>query len=140
MQSSYTLYSSEIPVKGIGYLVLHDPGALQEGVRALRDRGATYIFARGPLKEGEQDGFSITHVHDMLVMERTLLGYPIPERRLRLTPLTEQEAPVYIHLHNESFFHVPNGATIDCSELDKLLCPKEWAGLAWLERALPVVA
>lgn len=132
MQLPYTLYTAEIPVKGIGYLVLNDPEALEEGVEALLSKGAVSIFARGPLEEGERDGLSITYAHDMLVMERSLTGHPVPEGKLRLTPLTEREAPVYIQIHNESFFTVPNGATIDRSELDKLLRPVERAGLAWL--------
>lgn len=132
MKLPYTLFTTEIPVKGIGYLVLNDPEALEAGMEALLSKGAVSIFARGPLEEGERDGFSITYAHDMLVMERSLAGRAAPEGKLRLTPLTQREAPVYIQIHNESFFTVPNGATIDRSELDKLLRPTERAGLAWL--------
>lgn len=132
MEPPYTPYTAEIPVKGIGYLVLKDPEALVAGVEALLSKGAVSIIARGPLEEGERDGLSITYAHDMLVMERTLTDCPTPEGKLRLTPLTEREAPAYIRIHNESFFAVPNGATIDHSELDKLLRPMERAGLAWL--------
>lgn len=132
MQLPYTLYTTEIPVKGIGYLVLNDPDALKDGVNALLAKGATTVFARGPLEEGERDGLDILYAHDLLVMERSLAGRPAPEGRLRLEALREHEAPVYIQIHNESFFTVPNGATIDRSELDKLLRPVERAGIVWL--------
>lgn len=132
MRLPYKVYTAEIPVKGIGYLVLNDPEALEEGVEALLSKGAVSIFATGPLEEGEREGLSITYAHDMLVMERSLADCAAPEGRLRLSPLTEREAPVYIQIHNESFFTVPNGATIDRSELDKLLRPTERAGLVWL--------
>lgn len=132
MRLPYKIYTNEIPAKGIGYLVLDAPEDLEAGMNALLNKGATTVFARGPIQEGEQDGFDILYAHDLLVMERSLTDCPAPEGKLRLEPLTEREAPVYIQIHNESFFNVPNGATIDRSELDKLLRPVERAGIAWL--------
>lgn len=132
MRLPYKIYTTEIPAKGIGYLVLDDPEDLEAGMNALLNKGATTVFARGPIQEGEQDGFDILYAHDLLVMERSLTDCHAPEGKLRLEPLTEREAPVYIQIHNESFFTVPNGATIDRSELDKLLRPVERAGIAWL--------
>lgn len=132
MDRPYKLFTTEIPVKGIGYLVLERPDALGDAMDELFAKGATAVLAKGALAEGERDGFSITLAHSMLVMERSLADVPAPAGKLRLTPLTMGEAPVYIQIHNESFFNVPNSATIDRSELDKLLRPQERAGLVWL--------
>lgn len=132
MERPYKLITSEIPVKGIGYLILERPDALEAAMTELFEKGATTVLAKGTLTEGEADGFSVAFSHSMMVMERSLDTVPAPEGKLRLTPLTMGEAPVYIQIHNESFFHVPNSATIDRSELDKLLRPQERAGLVWL--------
>lgn len=132
MHEPYQIYDAEIPVKGIGYLVLHQAEALGAGVEELLRRGATEIFVRGPVAEGEREGVSLSFSHDMLVMERPLEPLPPLSGKLRLEPLSLGNAPVYIELHNESFFRVPNGATIDRRELEKLLRPVERAGLVYL--------
>jgi len=132
MPIPYVIYTGEIPVKGIGYLVLNDADALEEGVNALLAKGATSIFARGAVEEGERDGCVLSYAHDLLVMERSLKEFSPPQEKLRLAQLQEKDAPVYIQIHNESFLHVPNGATIDRRELTKLLGEKERSGIAWL--------
>ena len=132
MERPYKLILNEIPAKGIGYLLLERPDALEAAMTEMIEKGATTVLAKGALTEGETGGFSITLAHSMLVMERSLECVPAPEGKLRLAPLTIGEAPVYIQIHNENFFRVPNSATIGRSELDKLLRPQERAGLAWL--------
>lgn len=129
---SYQIITNEIPVKGIGYLIVNDPEALKQGVDDLISRGAITIYARGALEEGERDGLEVTYAYDMLMMERELTGLPAPEGKLQMKPLTGQEAAAYIEIYNESFRTVPNGATIDRSALDKLLGTEERAGLVWL--------
>ncbi len=132
MNEGYKIFDAEIPAKGVGYLIVHEAGALAAGVEDLLCRGATRIMARGAIQEGEQEGLRIAFSHDMLMMERNLEELLPLSGKLRLEPLTQKNAPVYIELHNESFFRVPNGATIDRRELEKLLRPVERAGLVYL--------
>jgi len=128
---SYQIITNEIPVKGIGYLIVNDPEALKQGVDELIAKGATAIYAKGAVEEGEQDGLQVTYAHDMLMMERELTDLNPVQGMLRLEPLRRQEVPVYVEIHNESFRSVPNGATVARSDADKLVRPEERAGIAW---------
>ena len=129
---SYQIITNEIPVKGIGYLILNDPEALKQGVDELISKGATTIYAKGALEEGEQDGLQVIFAHDMLMMERELTNLPVGEAKLKLEPLRRQEVPAYVEIYNESFRSVPNGSTIGRAEADKLVRPEQRAGIAWL--------
>lgn len=129
---SYQIITKEIPVKGIGYLIVNDPEALKQGVEELIAKGATTIYAKGALEEGEQDGLQVTYAYDMLIMERELNHLPAVEGKLRLSPLSRKEVPIYVEIHNESFRTVPNSETVDRSHVDQLVRPEERAGIAWL--------
>ena len=129
---SYQTITKEIPVKGIGYLIVNDPEALKQGVEELIAKGATTIYAKGAVEEGEQDGLQVTYAHDMLVMERELKDLPAVTGKLRLNPLNRQEVPIYVEIHNESFRSVPNSETVDRSHADQLVRPEERAGIARL--------
>lgn len=128
----YELFLQEVPTKGIAYLKVMDATHLRHGVDAAIAAGATKILVAGPVAEGEGEGLTLVHSHDMLYMERPLDHLPPLSGKLRLEPLTLANGPVYIALFNESFFHVPNGATIDRRELERLLRPGVLAGLVYL--------
>lgn len=112
----------EIPVKGIGYLILRDcpedrlDDGLKKGMERLKKAGAKNVWATSlpegePLHDGPIGIWRLTHVHDMVRMERTLPAEK-PEVKLNLrSPKKGQEEGLYLSLVNRAFTDVPNAAT-----------------------------
>lgn len=112
----------EIPAKGIGYLILRDcpedrlDDGLKKGMERLKKAGATKVWATSlpegePLHAGPVGIWRLTHVHDMVYMERSLPAEK-PEIKLNLrAPKKGQEEGVYLSLVNRAFADVPNAAT-----------------------------
>lgn len=120
----------EIPVKGIGYLILRDcpedrlDDGLKKGMERLKKAGAKTVWAASlpegePLHPGPVGIWRLTHVHDMVRMERTLPA-PRPELKLNLrSPKKGQEEGLYLSLVNRAFAEVPNAATQRPTDLRK---------------------
>ncbi len=112
----------EIPVKGIGYLILRDcpedrlEDGLKKGMERLKKAGAKKVWATSlpdgePFYPGPVGIWRLTHVHDILRMERTLPAEK-PEIKLNLrAPKKGQEEGLYLSLVNRAFAEVPNAAT-----------------------------
>ena len=139
----------EIPHRGIAYLIFRRCPAeeqdelLRREVLALTDQGAREVYAastdpEAPLSEGDCGGLRLTHVHDMLEMERALdTGRPRPGGRLRTEPLTEALGERWLAFYNEAFSDVPNAATYGWEELAEQLAKPGCCGLV-LEDKTPV--
>ena len=136
MKPVYELITREIAAKGTGYLLLRRcaPQELGEmlarGREALLAAGAAELYAAStdpacPLEEGEWEGFRLSHVRDMLRMERFLAEAPPPAEALTLEPLTRARGGAWLALHNACFFHMPNSATYGPKELEEAL-GAEW--------------
>lgn len=132
MESAYQIYAGEITAKGKAYLVIRRcrAGELDEllcrGRQELLGMGAAELFVssrvpEAPLSEGAWDGFSLTHVRDMLWMERDLAQLPQRPERLTLEPLTREWGGAWLTLHNECFFEMPNSATYGPQDLERAL-------------------
>lgn len=112
----------EIPAKGIGYLILRDcpedrlDDGLKKGMERLKKAGATKVWATSlpegePLHPGPVGIWRLTHVHDMVRMERPLPAEK-PELKLNLrSPKKGQEEGLYLSLVNRAYAEVPNAAT-----------------------------
>ena len=149
METQIQRVTREIPYRGIAYLIFRRCPAeerdelLRREVRALMDQGAREVYAastdpEAPLAEGERGGLRLTHVHDMLEMERALdKGRPRPGGRLRAEPLTEALGERWLTLYNEAFSAVPNAATYGREELAEMLAKPGSCGLV-LEGEEPV--
>lgn len=112
----------EILTRGIGYIILRDcpedrlAEGLGRGMEKLKKAGAQTVLATSlpegePLHTGPVGVWRLTHVHDIVSMERPL---PIqkPEIKLNLrTPRRGQEETMYLTLTNKAFEQVPNAAT-----------------------------
>lgn len=139
----------EIPHRGIAYLMFRRcpveerDKRLEREVKALADQGAReiYISSTDPeasLTEGKVGRVRITHVHDMLEMERPLGGdHPRSRGRLRVIPLTAALGERWLSIYNEAFAAVPNAATYGQEELAEQLAKPGSCGFV-LEREEPV--
>jgi len=112
----------EIPTRGIGYLILRDcpedrlDDGLKKGMERLKKAGAKTVWATSlpegePLHAGPVGIWRLSHVHDMVRMERTLPAEK-PQLKLNLrSPRKGQEENLYLALVNRAFAGVPNAAT-----------------------------
>lgn len=112
----------EIATRGVGYLILRDcpedrlDEGLKKGMERLKKAGAKTVWATSlpegePLHTGPVGIWRLTHVHDLLRMERPLPAEK-PELRLNLrSPKRGQEEALYLDLVNRAFREVPNAAT-----------------------------
>lgn len=112
----------EIPLRGMGYILLRDcpedrlGEALGKGMEKLKKAGARTVWAASlpegePLHAGPIGVWRLTHVHDMVRLERSLPAQK-PESKLTLrSPRRGQEEALYLELVNRAFADVPNAAT-----------------------------
>ena len=121
MKPAYEVITREIAAKGAGYLLLRRCPPQELGETLARGRaellaaGAAELYAASadpacPLDEGRWEGFRLSHVRDMLWMERPLDQLP-PAEGLTLEPLTRARGGAWLTLHNACFFDMPNSAT-----------------------------
>lgn len=116
------IIQKEIAARGIGYIILRDcpedrlGEALGKGMEKLKKAGAQTVLATSlpegePLHAGPVGVWRLTHVHDMISMERPL---PAEKSALKLNlraPRRGQEEALYLTLTNKAFAQVPNAAT-----------------------------
>lgn len=132
MQPIYQIYPEEIAAKGRGYLALRRcrredvDEALAKGREKLLALGATEIYVTSsdpaaPLEEGERAGCRLTHVRDMLWMERELSALPPQLEDVALEELTRARGGAWLTLHNACFFDLPNSATYGPQALERAL-------------------
>lgn len=132
MQPIYQIYPEEIAAKGRGYLALRRcrredvDEALAKGREKLLALGATEIYVTSsdpaaPLEEGERAGCRLTHVRDMLWMERELNALPPQMEDVALEELTRARGGAWLTLHNACFFDLPNSATYGPQALERAL-------------------
>ncbi len=120
----------EVPTRGIGYLILRDcpedrlGEALGRGMEKLKKAGAQTVWATSlpegePLHPGPAGVWRLTHVHDMVRMERPLSpDRPKPEGKLVLrSPRKAQEENTYLELMNRAYQNVPNTVTLRQTDL-----------------------
>lgn len=118
----------EIPTRGVGYLILRDcpedrlAEGLKKGMERLKKAGANQVLATSlpegePLHPGALDIWRLTHVHDILRLERPLPAEkPEPKLNLR-SPKKGQEESLYLDLVNRAFQEVPNASTLRSTDL-----------------------
>lgn len=118
----------EIPTRGIGYLILRDcpedrlDEGLKKGMERLKKAGAKTVLATSlpegePLHDGPIGIWRLTHVHDIVYMERPLPAEK-PELRLNLrTPRKGQEEGLFLSLVNRAFANVPNASDMRPTDL-----------------------
>lgn len=120
----------EIATKGIGYLVLRDcpedrlGEALSKGMEKLKHSGAKTVWAASlpegaPLNPGPVGVWRLTHVHDMVSMERPLSA-PIEKSKVKLTfrPVKRSsDEKLYLELVNRAYAEVPNAKTLRQTDL-----------------------
>lgn len=118
----------EIPTRGIGYIILRDcpeerlGEALGKGMEKLKKAGARTVLATSkpegePLHTGPVGVWRLTHVHDMVAMEKSL---PAEKPGIKLTlraPKRGTEENLYLDLTNKAFAQVPNAATQRSTDL-----------------------
>ena len=116
------IIQKEIATRGIGYIILRDcpedrlGEALGKGMEKLKRAGAQTVLATSlpegePLHAGPVGVWRLTHVHDIVAMERSLPAEK-PALRLNLrSPRRGQEEALYLNLTNKAFSQVPNAAT-----------------------------
>ena len=116
------IIQKEIPTRGIGYIILRDcpedrlGDALGKGMERLKKAGAQTVLATSlpegePLHPGPVGVWRLTHVHDMVSMERPLpTEKPAMKLNLR-APRRGQEETLYLNLTNKAFAQVPGAAT-----------------------------
>lgn len=143
METEYRLIGREIAKKGIAYVLIRRcrpeavHGLLKRAAGAAAAQGAKRMLAASldpsaPLAEGVWDGLELTHAHDMHVLERALEG-GIPAGALALLPLEADRWERWLDLYNEGFFHVPNAATYEKTDLETALSEGRTCGFALVE-------
>ena len=131
-EKRYSIFTGDIPTKGVGLLTVYDPAALRSGVDELLGKGAVSIYVSGPVSAGEQDGLRLTHSHDQMGLSRPVDALTPPQDRLTLKPLTRPDGAVFLAMYNESVITRPGQATQSIADLDWLLSEDWLAGIAWL--------
>lgn len=149
METQIQRVTHEIPHRSIGYLIFRRCSAAERDerlpleIRSLEEQGAREIYVAStdpaaPLAERATGPVRLTHVHDMLEMERALDdSRPRLGGRLRAVPLTEALGERWLTLYNEAFAAVPNAATYGQEELAEKLTQPGSCGLV-LEDDTPV--
>lgn len=119
----------EIATKGVGYLILRDcpedrlGEGLSKGMEKLKKSGAKTVWATSlpegePLNPGPVGVWRLTHVHDLVSMERTLEGLPKPEVKLNFHSVKRSaDEKLYLELVNRAYFDVPNAKTLRPTDL-----------------------
>ena len=141
MKPAYEVITREIAAKGAGYLLLRRCPPQELGETLARGRaellaaGAAELYAASadpacPLDEGRWEGFRLSHVRDMLWMERPLDQLP-PAEGLTLEPLTRARGGAWLTLHNACFFDMPNSATSACGSWRRPWARNGAAALPW---------
>jgi len=121
----------EIPLRGIGYIILRDcpeerlGEALGKGMEKLKKSGAKTVWATSlpegePLHPGAVGVWRLTHVHDMISLERPTAEVPKPQRKLVTKPLKRaSDDKLWAELINRAFRDVPNAATVTAADARK---------------------
>lgn len=128
----YATDTGSIPAKGIGYLTLYNAASLRAGTDDLIRKGATTIYASGPIAEGEQDGLRLAHSYDLMRLSRSLRDVAPPAGKLTLKPLTRPDGAAFLSIYNESIINVPGRPTQSLADLSWLISDDWKAGIAWL--------
>lgn len=129
----------EIPTRGVGYIILRDcpeerlAEGLGKGMEKLKKAGAQTVLATSlpegePLHTGPVGVWRLTHVHDILGMERAL---PTQKAEIKLNlraPRRGQEESLYLNLTNKALETVANAATQRPTDLRR---PGHRYGLAY---------
>jgi len=121
----------EIPVKGTAYIILRDcpedrlGEALSKGMDKLKKASPQRVWATSlpegePLHNGPVGVWRLTHVHDMVWMERATADLPQPRRKLATRPLKRaSDDKQWAELVNRAFREVPNAATVSAADVRK---------------------
>ena len=144
MQPELEIITKEIPAKGKAYIIVRRcppeglDAALRRGAAQALSQGASLLYAastdpEAPLEAGEKRGYQLIYEHDMLRMSRTLTEEPPRPGRLRLEPLVREKGGTWLALYNEGFFNVPNSATYDGNDLERVLGEACSAGFVLLD-------
>ncbi len=120
----------EIPVSGTGYLILRDcpedrlGEALSKGMEKLKKAGARQVLATSlpegePLHSGPVGVWRLTHIHDLVRMERPLSpDRPKAEVKLTLRPVRRvADEKLYLELVNRAYQGVPHAKTAGPGDL-----------------------
>jgi len=134
------IIQKEVPARGVGYLILRDcpeeqlGDALGKGMEKLKKAGAKRVLATSlpegePLHNGAVGIWRLTHVHDMICMERPLAGLPKAEKAITTRQLKKAaDDAAWLELVNKAFWNVPNAATYTAADLRR---QDRRCGLAW---------
>ena len=150
MEPVYQIYHQEIGATGRGYLALRRcrredvDEALDKGREQLLAMGATEIYVTSsdpaaPLEEGERAGCRLTHVRDLLWMERGLGDIPPQGEAVTLERLTRSRGGAWLTLHNQCCFDLPNAQTYGPQALERALDGDHLCGFVrWAELCVGV--
>lgn len=135
------IIQKEIATRGVGYIILRDcpedrlGEGLGRGMEKLKRAGAKTVLAASlpegePLNPGPVGVWRLTHVHDMVDMERPLADRPKTDVKLTLKPLKKAaDDKLYAELTNRAFSEVPNARTVSPNDPRIPNCRR---GIAWL--------
>jgi len=130
----------EIAVRGVGYIILRDcpeerlGEALGKGMEKLKKAGARQVWATSlpegePLHPGPVGVWRLTHVHDILWLERPTTNLPKPDIKLATRPLKKvQDDRNWADVVNRAFEHVPGARTADPAKVRR---QNHRCGLGW---------
>lgn len=119
----------EVPTRGIGYLILRDcpedrlGEALGKGMEKLKRAGAKTVWAASlpegaPLNSGPVGVWRLTHVHDMVTMERPSSSRAKAELKLSFRGVKRaSDEKLYLDLVNRAYLNVPNARTLGQTDL-----------------------
>lgn len=118
----------EIATRGTAYIILRDcpedrlGEALSRGMDKLKKVSPQRVWATSlpegePLHTGPVGVWRLTHVHDLVWMERALADLPQPGAALTLKPLKKAaDDKLYVELVNRAFQVVPNARTLSTTD------------------------
>lgn len=131
----------EVPASGVGYIILRDcpeeriGEALGRGMDKLKRSNAARVLATSlpegePLLDGPIGGWRLTHVYDLVVLDRDLTAErPRPAKKLALRPVKKAgEEKTFLELSARCMQGVPHAHTYNA---DELKAPNHRFGLVW---------
>ncbi len=143
----YTVIFSEIPIKQKGYILINKSTqaqyleAIDVSCKALIQSGADRIYATCkdksidvPQLELRTPHYEFHYEHELDYFEAALptsyWGNAKEEEALQ--PLTRDDGDEFLHIYNDTFFHVPNSSTYTNEDTTRILEGTEKFGAGFL--------
>ena len=117
-----SLILREIPYSGRAYVMVRavwrgeTAALLSECGQFCRAAGAEAVYASRELEE-----LPANHAYDMVELRCRRADLPLPDRPLKLEPLSLENAAAYLEIYNRCFRDIPGATAYDRKDMERLM-------------------